>query len=148
MIDAGDVTNTDNANFAVAISGNLTGQNLTLPSAGSTAAVTTQYSSGTSPGGSFAGYTINFDVRAADKLPVAVQLTSGPNVINPVDISSACQGCGTVQFQMYTSIGGAPSVGDSYSFNLTYADGTSSPVTADATAFRNGTTAAAPTDPP
>jgi hypothetical protein len=139
MIDAGDVTNTDNANSAVTISGNLTGQNLTLPSAGSTAAVTTQYSSGTSPGGSFAGYTVSFDVRAANKLPVAVQLTSGPNVVNPVDIGNACQGCGTVQFQMYTNIGGVPSVGDSYSFHVTYIDGTSETVTGAVTAFGSGT---------
>jgi hypothetical protein len=141
MIDVGDVTNTDsNGKNSVTISGPLTGQDISLPSAGSTAAVTTQYSSGTTPGGSFAGYNINFNVRAANKLPVAVQLISGPNVINPVDISSACQGCGSVQFQMYSSIGGAPSVGDSYSFNVTYSDGTSGALTAVVTAFGSGTT--------
>lgn len=139
MIDAGDVTNTDNNN-SVTISGNLTGQNITLPSAGSTAAVTTQYTSGTSPGGSFAGYTVSFDVRGANKLPVAVQLISGPNVINPVDISNACHGCGSVQFQMYSNIGDVPSVGDSYSFNVTYSDGTSGTITAVVTAFGTGTT--------
>jgi hypothetical protein len=147
MIDAGDVTNTDsNGQNSVTVSGNLTGQNISLPSAGATAAVTTQYSSGTTPGGNFAGYNLNFNVRAANKLPVAVQLISGPNVINPVDISNACQGCGSVQFQMYTSIGGFPTVGDSYSFNVTYSDGTTSTVTAAVTAFGTGTTVVGASD--
>jgi len=59
-------------------------------------------------------------------MPVAVQLASAsnPNVITPVDISN-CQGCGTVQFQLNANIASdVPVVNDSYTFNVTYNDGT------------------------
>jgi large repetitive protein len=123
----GEVSNAGGGNdqTVTSISGTTSGEDLTLPTANSTAKVTTQYSSSTSPGGSSTGYSLNFDVRAGIKLPVAVTLTSGPNMINPVDIGNLCSGCGSIQFQLYPSIGGAvPSVGDAYTFKVTYSDGT------------------------
>jgi hypothetical protein len=123
----GEISNTSggNDNTVTSISGNMSGEDLTLPTANSTANVTTQYSSSTSPGGSSTGYSLNFDLRAGIKLPVAVTLTSGPNTINPVDIGNLCTGCGSIQFQLYSSIGGAvPNVGDAYTFKVTYSDGT------------------------
>ncbi len=126
LIDAGDVTNTGEKNqTTLAITGPLTGQNLTLATANSTATVGTQYfqySSGTST----TGYNLNFDVREGNKLPVAVTLMSGPNVINPVDISNYCNGCGNVQFQYYVPLNGnTPNVGDAYTFKVTYSDSSS-----------------------
>ena len=122
----GEVSNIEGGNnqTVVSISGATT-EDLTLPTANSTANVTTQYTSSTSPGGSSTGYSLNFEVRAGIKLPVAVTLTSGPNMINPVDIGNLCSGCGSIQFQLNSSIGDAvPKVNDPYTFKVTYSDGT------------------------
>ena len=142
MIDAGDITNTGNdKNNSVTISGPLTGQNLTLPSANSTVAVTTQYYSSTYLGGSGTSYNLNFDVRGANKLPVAVELTSGPNVINPIDIA-ACASCGNPQFQYYVNVGNAvPNVGDTYVFKVTYLGGSTDTAVTGAVTGWNGTSA-------
>jgi len=123
----GQVSNTGDGsdNTVTVITGNTSGENLTLPTANSTADVTTQYLSSSSPGGSSTGYSLNFDVGAGNKLPVAVTLASGPNMLNPVDIGNLCNGCGSIQFQLYSSIGTAvPNVADAYTFNVTYSDGT------------------------
>ena len=131
MIDAGDINNTDDKNpAAISISGTAT-ENLTLPTASSTNTVTTQHWKQTSSGGNSEGYRLNFDVRAANKLPVAVQLVSGPNVLNPIDIG-VCAQCGTQQFQFYVSTESVrPTVGDTYTFHVTYSD-SPTPVTVTA----------------
>ncbi|HUX45573.1 MAG TPA: putative Ig domain-containing protein [Terracidiphilus sp.] len=131
LIDAGDIQNTDGGNSAsVSISGNTT-MNLTLPSAGSTNTVTTQHWQQTTAGGPYSGYQLSFDVRAGNKLPVAVQLVSGPNVNSPIDIG-VCGNCGTPQFQYHLGIDGVrPTVGDTYTFHVTYSD-SSTPVTVTA----------------
>jgi hypothetical protein len=75
---------------------------------------------------SSSGYSLNFDVKEANKLPVAVTLLSGPNVINPVDISNYCPGCGNVHFQYHVPLNGdKPAVGDAYTFKVTYSDSSS-----------------------
>ena len=126
LIDAGDVTNTSNNSNGVPITGPLNGQNLTLATANSTAKVSTQYYSITSKTSSSSGYNLNFDVREGNKLPVAVTLMSGPNVINPVDIGNYCQGCSSVQFQYDVPVNSdTPNVGDTYSFKVTYSDSSS-----------------------
>jgi hypothetical protein len=124
LIDTGDVTDTgDNNSTGLAITAPLTGQNPPLPTANATAAVTTQYYQSTSSGGTSSGYSLNFDVRGANRLPVTVTLSSGPNMINPVDIG-VCTGCGSSQFQYNSSIGSTvPTVGDTYNFTVTYSDG-------------------------
>ncbi len=97
-----------------------------------------QYNAGTSS----TGYNLNFDVREGNKLPVAVTLMSGPNVINPVDISNYCTGCGNVQFQYYVPLNGdTPNVGDAYTFKITYSDSSSDTetITGKVTGW-NGTT--------
>ncbi|MDE3188074.1 MAG: putative Ig domain-containing protein, partial [Acidobacteriota bacterium] len=135
LVDAGDITNTNagNGSSATSVSGNTT-LNLTLPSAGSTATVTTQHYQLTSTSGTNTGYSLGFDVRAGNKLPVAVTLTSGPNVINPVDIA-ACTYCGTPQFYYSISVNGdRPTTSDAYAFLVTYSDGTSETLTATVSA--------------
>ena len=102
---------------------------ITLPTANSTATVTTQYQQSTSSSGTSTNYQLNFEVEESNKLPVAVTLTSGPNVIAPVDMSNACQGCGNPQFQYSASIPvgsntPTPKIGDTYGFTVTYIDGT------------------------
>ena len=150
LIDAGDVSNTgDNNATGLAITAPLTGQNPALPTVNSTANVTTSYYQSTNSGGSSSGYNLNFDVRGANKLPVAVTLSSGPNTISPVDIG-VCTGCGNPQFQLYSSIGTAiPTVGDTYNFTVTYSDGsqdTGSTVNGAVTAFGSTGAVVGPSD--
>jgi hypothetical protein len=135
VIDVGDLQNaSDNGNSAsVTISGNTSNENLTLPSASAIGNVTTQNFNSVSQGGSSQGFDLSFQVQGLTKLPVAVTLTSGPNLINPIDIA-VCGGLGSScgqGFDIYFSIGSAvPSVGDTYTFNVTYGDGTNANVTA------------------
>jgi hypothetical protein len=148
LIDAGDVTNTrDNGNPAtVTISGNMTGEDLTLPTADSTAAVTTQFLQSTSSGGTSTSYDVVFDLREADKLPVSVTLASAsnPNVVTPVDIGVCGSSCNNQQWQYYTSIGSdVPSLGDTYTFDVTYSDATTGTVTAAVTAVLTSSNAPA-----
>ena len=143
LIDAWDVSNTRNNASGIPISGPLTGQNLTLAIANSTANVSTQYYQITGQAGSssFSGYNLNFDAQEGNKLPVAVTLLSGPNVIDPVDISNYCPGCGSVHFQYHVPVNGdTPTVGDTYSFKVTYSDSSSDTETvAGAVTGWNGT---------
>jgi len=141
QIDAGDVTNTDNGNaVAVVVTGNVTGLNETLPDVNSTATAQTQYNQNSYWNGTASqtsiSYNLNFDLRGANKLPVAVQLASAsnPNVITPVDISNLCQGCGSTQFNLNANIAtDVPVVNDSYTFNVTYFDGSTGVVMAKVT---------------
>ena len=127
-IDAGDITNTNSGHdsaYSVNLTGSLTGKNLDLTpfGANSSVALTTQHSKGTSPGGSYENYNLNFDVRAGVKLPVAVQLTAGPNVLLPQDIG-LCTQCGNTQYNWSINVNSdrpvvAPTP-DSYTLHVTY----------------------------
>ena len=130
LIDPGDFNNTNTGNGppSVTISGNTT-ESVTLSSANSTASVTTYYSLYTYDGVSSSSYGLNLDVREGVKLPIDVTLASGPNVINPVDMGACGSSCGTPQFSYGKTLGAQPSVGDSYSFNVTYSDGTTQTLT-------------------
>jgi hypothetical protein len=132
MIDGGDVTNTNNNGNSngLAVPGNLTNQDITLPSANSTLGVTTQYQQNICPGcgGTSSSYSLSFDLRKGNKVPVSVTLISGLNVINPVDLGACGNNCGNPQFQYYANIGSTtPSVGQSYTFSVQYSDGTTDP---------------------
>ncbi len=135
--------------------GTLTGQDLTLPTANSLVAVTTDYSNNT-PGGSGTGYQLNFTVSELDKLPVAVTLSattvSTPYVMTPVDMSNSCQNCGNAQFQYSaTLLGGTPNVGDTYDFTVTYSDGsqdTGTTVNGAVTGWNGGSSVVGASDAP
>ena len=145
LIDAGDVQDaTDNGNGSsntVVISApGPASESLTLPTGSATAAVQTQHYNSISSGGSSQGYDLNFQISGLVKLPVAVQLTSGPNLFNPIDIA-ACNGgsnsCGQ-GFQIGFGIGTtAPNVGDTYNFNVTYSDTTTGTLSAAVTGVVN-----------
>jgi hypothetical protein len=137
IIDAGDIQNT-NSQAVIAINGPMANQDLTLPSSSSTASVTTQnYESVASGSVTYQSYYLSFEVFGQIKTPVAVQLTSGPNLIHPIDIA-VCGGTGSTcgqGFQIYFPIyGNTPNVGDSYNFNVTYSDGTTGTLTATVSA--------------
>lgn len=137
VVDIGDVTNVAQGNgssAAVSITSSMTGQNLTLSATNSTATVSTQNQMSTSSGGTSQSYGLNLSVRAGYKLPVAVTVVSGPNMIHPVDLAS-CSSCGHVQFNFSPNLGSAvPNVGDAYSFMVTYSDGTTETLTSSVTA--------------
>jgi hypothetical protein len=151
-IDTNDVSNARNDNSnGVTVSGTTMTQNLTLPSTNSSATVTTQYQSGicsgcTSP---YTDYQIYVEVRESNKLPVAITLASGPNLIVPIDISG-CSTCGSQQFDYSATLpGGTPNVGDTYNFTVTYSDGsqdTGSTVNGAVTAFGSTGAVVGPSD--
>lgn len=126
LIDIGDVNNVNTSGQppTVNITGPLRAQDLTLPNANSSATVGTSFSqitynnSGTPA--TTTGYNLNFKTNAGVDLPVAVTLASGPNVMQPIDLGNACQGCGSVQFDYYVNAGATPKVGDTYTFDVTY----------------------------
>jgi putative Ig domain-containing protein len=159
-IGAGTVSNTNNVQANLTISGSTqTVPGVTLPTGNSTATVSTQWSSNICCGGTTASttYALNFDVRESSKLPVAVTLTSGPNMINTggtvaIDFGNSCNNCGNTQFQYSVTLpGGTPNVGDKYDFTVTYSDGsqdTGSTVNAAVTGWDGGTTIVGPSDAP
>jgi hypothetical protein len=142
LVEATDPNNTNSNNTTIAIDGSMTGVDETLSGANSIATVTTQYYQNTYSGSSTqSGYNLAFKIAGQDKLPISVELTGGPNVIDPIDISNYCQGCGHPQFQTYMNVeSDTPSVGHTYSFLVTYSDGTSETVTTAVTGW-NGTNA-------
>lgn len=138
VIEPGDPNNTSggksNANI-ISVSANLSGQDLTLPGGNSVANAYTQYINQACSGCSTnnIGYNLELDLAAVSKLPVSATLTSGPNVISPVDMT-LCSDCGENRLELYGSLLGAtPTVGDTYTFNVTYSDATTDTVTAKVT---------------
>lgn len=138
LIDADDISNVMSNNNngggppTVTISGSTT-ENATLPRADSTASVTTQYSqSPNGSGGTSNNYSLNLEVQKGNKMPVDATLASGLNLINPVDMESECAGCSS--FDYNASIGpNVPKVGDTYTFDVTYNDGTTGTVSGQVT---------------
>lgn len=140
LVDVGDVTNTDTSasSTVTSVTGNMTGVNLTLSGANSMATVTTSNVQSSYSGGSTAFYGLNLNLREHAKLPVSVALTSGPNVLNPIDIGR-CTTCNNPGFDEFININTTqPKVGDTYSFLVTYSDGSSETVTASVSALLTG----------
>ncbi|HSZ62831.1 MAG TPA: putative Ig domain-containing protein [Terriglobales bacterium] len=135
----GQVSNTNNNNnqAPVSITGNLTNENLTLPSGNSTATVQTQAYEQINSGGTNTYYNIGFNVNGVVKLPVAVELATGPTpgVVIPADIATGGFYGNSNQFSYWANLNGVtPQVGDTYTLNVTYSDGTSEILTVKVTA--------------
>jgi hypothetical protein len=137
----GQVTNTNGNNQApVSITGNMTNEDLTLPSGNSTATVQTQAWEQINSNGTNTYYNIGFNVNGLVKLPVAVELATGPalGVVIPADIASGGFYGNSDQFSYWANLNGAtPQVGDTYTLNVTYSDGTSEVLTVTVTAVLN-----------
>jgi hypothetical protein len=140
MIDPGDISNTREdistiAHTTVAVTGNMTGQDLALDTPDGTATVMTQHTKSTNPDNSVVEtYSLNFKVKEGNKLPVTVRLVSGPHVLQPVDLGK-CVDCLNTEFQYNVStVGNRPAAGDSYDLLVSYSDGTSETLTAQVTA--------------
>lgn len=139
VVDANDITNISNGSSLpiTIVSSNLGNENLTLPSANGIATVTTQDYQTITSSSSSQSYNLSFQVNGLIKQPTAVTLISGPNLITPVDVA-ICGGTGSncgQGFQITFNLNGtSPGVGDTYTFNATYSDGTSGTLTAAVTA--------------
>ena len=126
LIDVGDLTNIRaNSSNGVSFSGGAeTNQNLTLPATNSAVTVQTSY---VTSAGSTPSYSIAMSVVEANKLPVAVTLsstTASPAyMMMPLDLGQ-CTSCGTPQFNYSLLLPGTPSVGDAFDYTVTYSDGT------------------------
>ncbi len=139
VVDPGDVSNTnDGSPILNAIPPTTPTEDLTLASLDTQTRVSTLAVQQTLPTGTNSFYGLNFNIRERDKLPVAVQITSGPHVIHPVDLAP-CTNCGSHQFQYQVQLGStAPTVGDAYNVNVTFNDGTSTTLTPTVTAVVSG----------
>lgn len=135
----GQVSNTNSPGNSppVVISGPMSNENLTLSSANSQAIVTTNNFE--QVGGSN-GYSIGFSLVGLFKLPVAVEVATGPTpgAVLPADIANNAFYGGHDEYSYYTSLNGAtPQVGDTYTLNVTYSDGTSEVLNVQVTAVLN-----------
>jgi hypothetical protein len=139
LIAPGDPSNFNNNTGppTVNISGSAT-ENTTLTTAGSLAIAPTTYYHDTSGSTVSTGYNLSLEINAGSLLPVAVTLESGPNVISPVDMGQ-CTDCGdSGEFDYSPNLnGGAPTVGDTYTFQVTYSNQTTASVTAQVTGWNN-----------
>ena len=137
----GQVSNTNENNMApVVISGPLSNENLTLPNTNSIATVMTQSTEQVNSGGTSYNYSLGFNVNGLLKLPVAVELTTGPSpgAVIPADIATGAFNGSSDQFSFWTSLNGAtPQVGDVYTLNVTYSDNTSQVLTVTVGAVLN-----------
>jgi hypothetical protein len=129
----GEISNVNQNNAApVVISGALTNEDLTLPSGNSVAVVMTQNSEQINQNGTSSNYTIGFKVNGLLKLPVAVELATGPapGAVIPADIANNAFSGNSDKFNFWTSLNGVtPKVGDTYTLNVTYSDGTTQTLT-------------------
>jgi hypothetical protein len=137
----GQISNTNGNNAApIVINGPLTNENLTLSTASSVATVTTQNSEQINSGGTTTFYGIGFNVNGLLKLPVAVELATGPTpgAVIPADIANGGFTGNSDNFSFFTGLNGVtPKVGDSYTLNVTYSDGTSEVLTVTVGAVLN-----------
>jgi sugar lactone lactonase YvrE len=128
-IDVGDITSGINGNGAtITVNGGNVTQDITLTGANAFASVTTQNNAGT-----YTGYNLNANINGEIKLPVGVELTAGPNVVVPVDIGNTGTNGGIGSFQGWFNLSNTPSVGDTYTFALTYSDATTENLNASVT---------------
>ena len=118
-IDFGDLkTNDADANLVTVSGADVTNASATLAYENAHVSVlTTNLQQGTNH-----WYQISANIEGRLKRPVAVTLTGGPNLqTTPVDVGINPYGSGF--FLMSQNITGTPIVGDTYNFNVTYADG-------------------------
>jgi len=113
----GDLSNLPNAP-ALVVSGSLTGQDLVLSAAGSTAQVTTTHIRNA---GAPDTYALDFQVVDGTRHVAAVHVASGPNAMAPADRASLGS---SLSFSNPIATA-RPAPGDTYSLDVQYSDGTS-----------------------
>jgi hypothetical protein len=141
VVDAGDVQDiAENGNdLTVTISGATENENLTLPSGNAFPLVNTFNTFNSNNGGnsSYYTYALQPQVYFLGKLPVAVTLLSssnsdGANIVGPIDVAN-CQtsgsSCGHGYQFFYQGLPVSATAGDTYSFSVTYSDGSTETLT-------------------
>ena len=120
-IDPGDISNTnDNSSSQIIITGNMTGQSLTLPTTNATASVLTSHQLSVYTGGTYENYGLQFNVDGNIKLPVNVTVQLGTAVL---DVGKPSQDSG---YYYWVNLGTLrPTVGAVYTIHVGYSDGTS-----------------------
>ncbi len=116
----GDVTNTDNSALVVTLTGaGSSGNVISLASSNSSVKITTQH--GVVAGTTNDWYNIESRISNQLKTPVAVALTSAPstsglNLITDIGYDR--------EFRFYGNVAVRPVINDTYTFTVTYSDGT------------------------
>jgi hypothetical protein len=130
-IDVGDITNVSGHSNAptITVSGNSTGNNLTLTNPLATLGIPT--STQQSFGSSTISYSIRVQISSGSKLPISMTLFSGKNVAVPYDLN-ADQHNSNYSPIYINSV--SPTVGDTYQFLVTFSDGSTQILTGTVTA--------------
>lgn len=131
--DVGDVGWLDDDDFAPTVTVStfpVTASDITLAGMDASTAITTEHGKNDS----YEWYNLRLNVAPMRKQPVNVQITSGPQITTPADVSLSSWGN---EFQAWFNVG-RPTVGDTYQVKVTYADGTFVTVPAAVTAVLDG----------
>ena len=124
-------------------SSNITGQNLTLPSGNASAAIRTVHEH--NPSGTPADqYVVEQNIYSLLKMPMKVTIMSGLNIPLPYDMAvTRPQSSGS-----WIMIGSAlPALGDAYTYQVTYSDGTTETFTPAVTGVLTSSNMATPATP-
>ncbi len=123
VIDTGDLSKTTSnpsgSNTILSVGGDMTGVNETLLASNVLARVTTLHA-GSSSSAQQDVYGMQFEVGGNLKLPIRVELSPGRNIAGPTDMSGAYN-----YYHLFYRVKAKPNMGDSYSFSISYSDGTS-----------------------
>lgn len=124
IIDVGDLSNTEGKdNGTITVNGaNLTGQTVTIPTANGVAGVTTEHRKQ----GTNENYNVDMEVISGRKMVVAVAVASGPGINSITDLSRQDW---TYDYWINRGLT-RPTTADTYTFNVTYSDGTTGILTA------------------
>jgi large repetitive protein len=132
LIESSDISNVNNNHGGpppLTVVSGTTNNDIALTSAVSTITVTTSHQQ--IDGGSDS-YSLNLGITWGTKRPVAMTLLSGPNVTVPWDMSVDPN---NDEFVNLISV--APQVGDTYQFQVTFSDGSSTTLSGSVTAVLN-----------
>ena len=118
---------------------NITGKSITLPNTNSVSAVNTIHDLH----GTNHSYNVDFRIRDIMKRADKATVMSGPNIPLPLDLGRFYN-----NLQDNISLGTtAPTIGDAYTVNVTYSDGTSETVTVSVTGLVGTSNLATPVSP-
>ena len=122
----------------VTISGNTSGVSIAFPATDARAEVSTEHGSAGTPGSDY--YQIYFNAWRNNRIPVAVAVVSGINIVVPADLGGRINTPGQFSLPEYYGqyvAGTVPAVGDTYQLQFTYADGTTEIIPVSVTGVLN-----------
>jgi len=126
-IDIGDVKVGYEGEILIEVSGDVT-RDITIDAL-PTALVNASTSHSIDPWWEY--YSVDFEVNAGMKLPVCASLVSGPYIPGAIDFIDVEESEFSVGLEFYST---RPNVGDTYTFDVTFSDGTTESMQASVTA--------------